>query len=67
MPENILSPQQKIIFQFVAEKGQITSHQAETLLAVKQRRARSILGKMVNQGILKRQGSYRSTVYALEN
>lgn len=66
MPINGLSAQQKIIFQFVDEKGQITSHQAELLLKVKQRRARIILGEMVDLGVLERQGSYRSTVYVLK-
>ena len=66
MPINGLSAQQKIIFQFVDEKGQITSHQAELLLKVKQRRARIILGEMVDLGVLERQGAYRSTVYVLK-
>lgn len=66
VPINGLSAQQKIIFQFVEEKGQITSHQAELLLKVKQRRARIILGEMVDLGVLERQGSYRSTVYVLK-
>lgn len=64
--ENSLSSQQKIIYHFVAENGQITSHQAETLLEVKQRRARIILGEMVDRGVLERQGSYKSTVYVLK-
>ena len=66
MPINGLSAQQKIIFQFVEEKGQITSHQAELLLKVKQRRARSILREMVDLDVLERQGSYKSTVYILK-
>lgn len=61
-----LTQQQKIVFHFVLEKGQITSHQAETLLAVKQRRARIILGEMVDQGVLERHGSYKNTVYVLK-
>lgn len=35
VPINGLSAQQKMIFQFVEEKGQIISHQAELLLKVK--------------------------------
>lgn len=61
-----LSLQQKIIIQFVEKNGQITSHQAEMLLEVKQRRARTILKKMVDQGILERYGSYKNTVYKLK-
>lgn len=66
MPINDLSTQQRAIIQFVKEKGRITSRQAEELLEVKQRRARSILGEMVNMGILERQGSYKNTVYLLK-
>lgn len=61
-----LSLQQKIIVQFVEKNGQITSHQAEMLLEVKQRCARTILKKMVDQGILERYGSYKNTVYKLK-
>lgn len=61
-----LSLQQKIIVQFVEKNGQITSHQAEMLLEVKQRRARTILKKMVDQGILERYSSYKNTVYKLK-
>lgn len=64
--ENNLSAQQKLIYQFVTENGQITSRQAETLLEVKQRRARIVLGEMVDIGVLERQGSYKSTVYVLK-
>lgn len=63
VPPNSLTRQQKIVLQFVAENGKITSHQVETLLAVKQRRARTILGEMVDQGVLERQGSFKNTVY----
>lgn len=65
-PSNNLTQKQKIVFEFIAENGQITSRQAETLLGVKQRRARTILGEMVDQGLLERQGSYKSTIYMLK-
>lgn len=67
VPINNLTAQQSTIFQFTKEKGKITSRQAEELLKVKQRRARSILGELVNMGILERQGSYKSTVYVLKD
>lgn len=63
---NNLTQQQKIVFEFITENGQITSHQAETLLGVKQRRARIVLGEMVDQDLLERQGSYKSTIYVLK-
>ena len=62
-----LSTQLRTIFQFVKENGKITSSQVETLLEVKQRRARSILSGMVELGILERQGSYRRTTYVLKD
>ena len=67
MPIVNLSTQQRVIFQFVKENGKITSSQVETLLEVKQRRARSILSGMVDLGILERQGSYRRTTYVLKD
>ena len=48
VPINTLSEQQKKVLHFAKENGQITSHQVELLLEVKQRRARSILGKLVD-------------------
>lgn len=65
MPINMLSSQQKILFDFLEENGKITSHQAEELLNVKQRRARSILSEMVDLGIVERQGVYKRTIYVL--
>ena len=67
VPINNLTAQQSMIFYFAKEKGQITSRQAEELLNVKQRRARSILAELVNMGIFERQGSYKSTVYVLKD
>lgn len=60
-----LSAQQRRIYEFVLENEQITSRQAELLLGVKQRRARSILGEMVTLNILKRRGVYKGTTYVL--
>lgn len=67
VPINTLSEQQKKVLHFAKENGQITSHQVELLLEVKQRRARSILGKLVDMGVLERLGAYRNTVYTLKN
>jgi ATP-dependent DNA helicase RecG len=58
-----MTPQQNRIYQYARQNGSITSRQAEELLAVKQRRARDLLSEMVAQGILEKQGHYRSTVY----
>ena len=64
---NSLSAQQNSIIQFAKETGSIKSRQVEELLGGKQRRARRILGELVNMGILERQGAYKSTVYVLKN
>ena len=64
---NSLSAQQNSIIQFAKETGSIKSRQVEELLGVKQRRARRILGELVNMGILERQGAYKSTGYVLKN
>ena len=64
---NSLSAQQNSIIQFAKETGSIKSRQVEELLGVKQRRARRILGELVNMGILERQDAYKSTVYVLKN
>ena len=45
----------------------VCRHSKIELLGVKQRRARRILGELVNMGILERQGAYKSTVYVLKN
>lgn len=65
VPINSLSAQQKKLYRYLEEYGKITSHQAEDLLNVKQRRARSILGEMADLGVVERQGNYRSTAYVL--
>ena len=60
-----LSAHQKVVYEFVLRNGQITSRQAEELFHVKQRRARTILGEMVDLKVLERRGSYKSTTYVL--
>lgn len=67
MPINHLSAQQKKIWQFVEKDGHITSHQVAVLLDIKQRRARIILGEMVDSGVLERQGSYKNTIYVMKH
>ena len=55
----------KRIKQYIVQNGNISSKEAGILLAVKQRRARTILSEMVEDGTLVKQGAYRSTVYKL--
>ena len=65
--EGDISAQYRLILNYVKENKKITSHQAELLLKVKQRRAREILSKMTQSGMLKRQGAYRSTIYVMND
>ena len=64
--KKIMRKQQTKVLEYVKENGKITSHQAEILLQVKQRRARVILGEMVDAGMLEKQGAYKTTVYVIK-
>ena len=61
MPE-----QYKKIMMYIKKNGKINSRQAESVLNVGQRRARDILSKMAQKGLLEKQGAYRSTSYSLK-
>lgn len=63
----IIKKQQKKILEYIKENGKITSRQAEELLEVKQRRARIVLVEMVNNGLLEKQGAYKTPVYVINN
>lgn len=63
----IIKKQQKKILEYIKENGKITSRQAEELLEVKQRRARIVLVEMVNNGLLEKQGAYKTSVYVINN
>lgn len=63
--DKYLSRQHREILQYVKVNRKITSHQAELLLQVKQRRARKVLGDMVQMGLLEKQGAYKTTVYII--
>ena len=58
----IIKKQQKKILEYI-----ITSRQTEELLEVKQRRARIVLVEMVNNGLLEKQGAYKTPVYVINN
>ena len=63
----IIKKQHKKILEYIKENGKITSRQAEELLEVKQRRARIVLVEMVNNGLLEKQGAYKTPVYVINN
>lgn len=63
----IIKKQQKKILEYIKENGKITSRQVEELLEVKQRRARIVLVEMVNNGLLEKQGAYKTPVYVINN
>lgn len=52
-----------MVLQYVEKRGKITTKEAEDLLSVKERSARSILAKLVKSGVLLRQRSHRSILY----
>jgi ATP-dependent DNA helicase RecG len=53
------------ILVYIVEHGKITTQEAAALLQVKPRRARNILAGLVNDGMLKKNGAYKSTVYVM--
>lgn len=55
--------QHRIVMDHIKINGYITSSQTETLLHIKQRRARDILSRMTREGLLERRGSGKNTVY----
>ena len=60
MPAN---EQEQQIYKYVSENVGITTARAMKLLGIKQRRAREILIKMVENGWLRKEGASRSTIY----
>lgn len=63
----LLSEQHSIVYKYIAEYGQITSETVESLLHIKQRRARAILSEMVRRDIIKKVGSAQNTRYVLND
>lgn len=60
VPENV---QEEVIYMYALDKAGITSAQAAKILDVKQRRARIVIAKMVNDGWLKKEGNGRNIRY----
>ena len=60
MPAN---EQEQQIYKYISENVGITTAQAMKLLDIKQRRAREILVKMVENGWLRKECASRSTIY----
>lgn len=60
-----LPEQQAFIYQRIVQNGKITSSEVESLLGVKQRRARLILKAMTEKGVIKKVGAARTTKYVL--
>ena len=60
-----ITEQEQKIHKYALENGSISTAQAVELLGVKQRRAREILGKMVENRWLRKEGASRSTVYVV--
>lgn len=60
-----ITEQERQIHKFALENGYITTAQVTELLGVKPRRAREILGKMVDNHWLSKKGASRSTIYVI--
>ena len=60
-----INEQEKVIYKYIMENGSVTTAQTTQILGIKQRRARDILAKMVEKSWLKKEGTYRSTVYVI--
>jgi len=52
-----------IIFEHIERHGHISEPEVATLLAVKERRARSVLKEMMDYGLLGKRGIARQTIY----
>ncbi|NLH36595.1 MAG: ATP-dependent DNA helicase [Thermotogaceae bacterium] len=63
MPEELLDEDKKQILDYLKEKGKIKRKDIEEILNLKERRARSILKEMVDDGLLERRGSGTNTYY----
>jgi predicted HTH transcriptional regulator len=57
--------QQWEVLGYVEKNGSITTKEAESILQVKQRRARTILCKLVDNGALNRIGAYKNSIYIM--
>lgn len=62
-----LSKQEEIVVNYIADKGKITSSQLMTLLGIKKRRAQLILGRLIQVGILRKEGASRNTCYVFDD
>ena len=63
VPEELLDEDKKQILDYLKEKGKIKRKDIEEILNLKERRARSILKEMVDDGLLERRGSGTNTYY----
>ncbi len=62
-----LPEQQALIYQAIVKNGKITSSEVESLLGIKQRRARAILKSMTENGVIRKVGAAQSTKYVLKD
>lgn len=62
-----LTSQQKLVYEYILQHQQITPSEAQHLLGVKERRARTVLGKLISLGLIQRLGSAQQTRYVITN
>lgn len=57
---------QELIIQSIEDKGRITNKEVQVLLKVKDFRALKVLKRLVEEGILRKEGAKRGTYYKLK-
>ena len=62
VPDTV-SSQERAILAHMGQHGQITTPEVARQLVVKDRRARAVLKKMLDQGLIEKRGSARKTIY----
>ncbi|MEZ0537370.1 helix-turn-helix domain-containing protein [Caldicellulosiruptoraceae bacterium PP1] len=67
MPEkfNTLSNQELIVLKAIINRGRITTKEVEQILEIKEKKAREILKKMTDEGLMVRKSKGKNTYYEI--
>jgi ATP-dependent DNA helicase RecG len=63
IPPDTLTLQESGVLSHVDQHGSITASEVEKILGVKERRSREVLKEMIDKGLLRKEGTARSTYY----
>jgi ATP-dependent DNA helicase RecG len=63
IPPDTLTLQESGVLSYVDQHGSATASEVEKILGVKERRAREVLKEMTDKGLLRKEGTARSTYY----